>query len=250
MSSLSVSSLWSQSDAVSLSVAFLLALLSILSWGVIVGKGWRLWQLRRLGPAAIDNFWQSANLESGIRELEALPPLSPFAQLAQRGAQAVQHFASHRRSPAAHLDAQQPLGDLVTRALRQGVNRALSTLDAGQTLLASIGSTAPFIGLFGTVWGIVHALVKLSGGHAGMEQVAGPVGEALIMTAAGLFVAIPAVLAYNAFNRSQRLVAADLDAFAHELHTFLTTGHSLAGGASTSSKPGTPARRSTMAEVA
>ena len=226
---LSASSLWSQSDAVSLAVAALLGLLSVLSWGVILGKGWRLWQMRQRGPAAVENFWQSPDLASGIAALDRQPTLAPFAELARRGTQALQHFASHAQQPAAHLDARQPLGDLVTRALRQGINRAMAALDAGQTLLASIGSTAPFIGLFGTVWGIVHALGRLSGGQGGMEQVAGPVGEALIMTAAGLFVAIPAVLAYNAFNRHQRLIAADLDAFAHELHTFLTTGHALAG---------------------
>ena len=102
---------------------------------------------------------------------------------------------------------------------------AQARCESGLTLLASVGSTAPFIGLFGTVWGIYHALVGLSGAtQVVLDKVAGPVGEALIMTAAGLFVAIPAVLAYNALNRANRLSAAYLDGFAHDLHTFLTTG--------------------------
>jgi biopolymer transport protein ExbB len=257
MSSFDLSSLWAQGDAVSHSVALLLLLLSILSWGVIVNKGWQLWQLRRQGAGAIDDFWQASDLESGLRGLDARRPLAPFAELARRGAQALAHYASHAtaREAAPHLDAHLSAGELVTRALRQGINRALSRLDTGQTLLASIGSTAPFIGLFGTVWGVVHALGRLGSGAGGIEQVAGPVGEALVMTAAGLFVAIPAVLAYNAFNRSQRLVAADLDAFAHELHTFLTTGQPLsasnAGGTAARATPTAPAgMRAAFAEAA
>jgi biopolymer transport protein ExbB len=98
-------------------------------------------------------------------------------------------------------------------------------MESGLTFLASVGSTAPFIGLFGTVWGIYHALVALSGSSSVvLDKVAGPVGEALIMTAGGLFVAIPAVLAYNALTRGNRLVLAQLDGFAHDLHAFLTTG--------------------------
>jgi len=102
---------------------------------------------------------------------------------------------------------------------------AQANLEGGLTFLASVGSTAPFIGLFGTVWGIYHALVALSGSNSVvLDKVAGPVGEALIMTAAGLFVAIPAVLAYNALTRANRLVMAQLDGFAHDLHAFYATG--------------------------
>ncbi|MBR4877852.1 MAG: MotA/TolQ/ExbB proton channel family protein, partial [Rhodocyclaceae bacterium] len=109
--------------------------------------------------------------------------------------------------------------------LRQSLAAATARLESGLTLLASIGSTAPFIGLFGTVWGIYHALIQISAsGAATIDKVAGPVGESLIMTAFGLFVAIPAVLAYNAFTRANRLELASLDAFAHDLHDYLTTG--------------------------
>ncbi|HNL91729.1 MAG TPA: MotA/TolQ/ExbB proton channel family protein, partial [Pseudomonadales bacterium] len=126
-----------------------------------------------------------------------------------------------------HLDAQLSLTELVTRALRQALNRATADLERGQVFLASIGSVAPFVGLFGTVWGIYHALAAIgTTGQASLDKVAGPVGEALIMTAIGLFTAIPAVLAYNAFNRVQRLIIADLDGFAHDLLMYFTMGSS------------------------
>ena len=117
------------------------------------------------------------------------------------------------------------LSETVTRALRSQIVRSQVGIESGLTFLASVGATAPFIGLFGTVWGIYHALVALSGSsQVVLDKVAGPVGEALIMTAAGLFVAIPAVLAYNALTRANRLIFAQLDGFAHDLHAYLTTG--------------------------
>ena len=115
--------------------------------------------------------------------------------------------------------------ELITRALRKSIALSTARLEAGLTLLASIGSTAPFVGLFGTVWGIYHALVNISAsGMATLDKVAGPVGEALIMTAFGLFVAIPAVLAYNAITRANRVELSELDAFAHDLHAWFSTG--------------------------
>src|SRR5262249_28228335 len=112
-----------------------------------------------------------------------------------------------------------------TRALRQRINEAAARLEAGLTFLASVGSTAPFVGLFGTVWGIYHALMSIAtAGTISIDKVAGPVGEALLMTAFGLAVAIPAVLAYNAFTRVNRLLLAQLDGFAHDLHPYVTTG--------------------------
>ena len=218
---------WAQGDAVSHALAIILLVLSLGSWTVILARGWQLWQLRRRGPAALDAFWHAPTLVAGRACLDALPP---FAELAARGHAALQHFESHA-AEAPHLDAHLSLSELATRNLRQGINHASSRLEAGQTFLASVGSTAPFIGLFGTVWGIYHALARIGAeGQASLDKVAGPVGEALIMTAAGLFVAIPAVLAYNAFNRVLRVIAADLDGFAHDLHTYLTTGRAMAQG--------------------
>jgi biopolymer transport protein ExbB len=120
--------------------------------------------------------------------------------------------------------------ELITRTLRQEINRTSARLEAGLTLLASIGSTAPFIGLFGTVWGIYHALLAIAAsGQVQIDRIAGPVGEALVMTAAGLAVAIPAVLAYNGFTRVNRVALAELDGFAHDLLALLTTGTRVAG---------------------
>jgi biopolymer transport protein ExbB len=121
----------------------------------------------------------------------------------------------------ASLDATLPLADQLTRLLRDAIQHATVRLEWGLTTLASIGATAPFVGLLGTVWGIYHALAAVAqGGAVRVEQLAGPVGVALIMTAAGLLVAIPAVLAYNGLNRINRLTLAELDAFAHDLHAY------------------------------
>ena len=115
--------------------------------------------------------------------------------------------------------------EYVDRALRQGVTRESQRLEDGLTVLATVGSTAPFVGLLGTVWGIYNALIRIgASGDASISAVAGPVGEALIMTALGLFVAIPAVLAYNFFNRLNRVTNAKFDTFAHDLHDFFATG--------------------------
>ena len=115
--------------------------------------------------------------------------------------------------------------DFLTRSIRRVIDEETAKLESGLTVLASVGSTAPFVGLFGTVWGVYHALVAIGvSGQGTLDRIAGPVGEALIMTALGLAVAIPAVLAYNALVRSNRLVLARLDAFAHDLFAFLTTG--------------------------
>ena len=123
------------------------------------------------------------------------------------------------------LAAQIDRSELITRALRQRINEASARLESGLTFLASVGATAPFVGLFGTVWGIYRALLGIAAaGTIAIEKVAGPVGEALIMTALGLAVAIPAVLAYNAFTRVNRMVLAQLDGFAHDLHAYLTVG--------------------------
>jgi len=147
-----------------------------------------------------------------------------FVPLAVGAANAATHPAAEN-SLAAQIDR----SELITRALRQRINEAAGRLDAGLTILGSVGSTAPFVGLFGTVWGIYRALISIAAsGQIAIDKVAGPVGEALIMTAFGLAVAIPAVLAYNAFTRANRVVLGALDGFAHDLHATLTTGSRLA----------------------
>lgn len=221
---LDFASVWAQGDTVSHTVAIVLLIMSVASWAIILGKAWSIWQLRQKTPGALESFWDSSSVSSG---LERLAELKPFHDMAAQGQGAIRHLESHQRE-GGHLDAHLPASELVTRALRNSIARTSSRLEGGLTLLASVGSTAPFVGLFGTVWGIYHALARIGAtGQASLDKVAGPVGEALIMTAAGLFVAIPAVLAYNTFTRSLRLITADMEAFAHDLHAYFTTGHPL-----------------------
>ena len=212
---------WGESDVVIHSVAILLLIMSILSWTQIAVKGWRSARRKRTAQA-VENFWQEASLEDAIAGLSRSDNNSPFADLARQAATAASHFDAHNGKT---IGGSTDRGEFLTRALRQSIVRSTARLETGLTMLASIGSIAPFVGLFGTVWGIYHALLSIaSTGSASIDKISGPVGEALIMTAAGLFVAIPAVLAYNAFTRLNRVELAELDGFAHDLHAYLGTG--------------------------
>jgi biopolymer transport protein ExbB len=221
---LDLAAIWAQGDSISRGVATVLLIMSVASWSIILGKSWLVWRLRLKTPRALEAFWDSPTVNDGLEKLTAL---HPFHDMASQGQNAIHHLESHRQEQS-HLDAHLSGSELVTRALRNSIARVSSRLESGLTLLASVGSTAPFVGLFGTVWGIYHALARIGAtGQSSLDKVAGPVGEALIMTAAGLFVAIPAVLAYNAFTRSLRMVTADMEAFAHDLHAYFTTGYPL-----------------------
>lgn len=221
---LGLSHFWQQADAVIRFTAYLLLGMSIASWFLILWKAWGWWRARRASKQ-IDSFWSAPTVEAAIAQLKPVDADRIFVPLAVGAANAATHPAAEN-SLAARTDR----SELITRALRQRINEAADRLDAGLTVLASVGSTAPFIGLFGTVWGIYHALINIaSNGQIAIEKVAGPVGEALIMTAFGLAVAIPAVLAYNAFTRANRVVLGQLDGFAHDLHATLTTGSRVAG---------------------
>lgn len=205
-------SLITQGGAVSVIVALLLLLMSITSWVVILWKA--LLFKRAVGDVARSTaaFWQSASVAEATekvatfdREQLVLPlitatGLEAGSTLATRG------------------DKSQQL----TRVLRDALHKVLLKLQYGQVLLATVGSTAPFVGLLGTVWGIYHALIGIaSAGQITIDKVSGPVGEALIMTAAGLAVAIPAVLAYNIFGRYINRIEADLEGFARDLRELL-----------------------------
>jgi len=200
---------WSQGDAVTRSVAALLLLMSICAWVVIFWKGWLLGRVRRDIERAVPAFWAAPTLDAGRDALigfdreRALTPLLA---------------AAVATPPDGTLEAKGHADSQLTRRLRDALHGVLAQLQFGQVLLASIGSTAPFIGLFGTVWGIYHALVGISvAGSMSIERVSGPVGEALVMTAAGLAVAIPAVLAYNIFGKMVGGSEAELEGFAHDL---------------------------------
>jgi biopolymer transport protein ExbB len=210
---------WAQADAVIRFTAYVLLAMSIGSWFLILWKTWAWLRVRR-ASRELDKFWQAHSLDEAVALLKPLDGESIFVPLASSAATAVNAPVSENT-----LAAQTTRSELLTRLLRQRINEAAARLESGLTFLASVGSTAPFIGLFGTVWGIYHALISIaSTGTISIEKVAGPVGEALIMTAFGLAVAIPAVLAYNAFTRVNRVMLAQLDGFAHDLHAFLTVG--------------------------
>jgi biopolymer transport protein ExbB len=212
--------LWAAGDAVSHSVALILALMSIASWYLILAKTWD-WFTTRRTARAVSAFWSATSVGEGIERLRAAGPNSPYAQLAEQA-----HCYNHEcEAVGGHLASRFDPAEQMERALRQQLSATQANMESGLTLLATTGATAPFVGLFGTVWGIYHALVAIGlSGQAALEKVAGPVGEALIVTAAGLAVALPAVFAYNAFTRANRVILADLDAFAHDLHAFFTVG--------------------------
>ena len=170
----------------------------------------------------VGTFWETPNAQDAIRFMEEQPKSEPFSKIALDAAQAAAH---HQRHDGSRLAESLNRSEFVDRALRQAVTRESSGLENGLTVLATVGSTAPFVGLLGTVWGIYRALIKIgASGDASISAVAGPVGEALIMTAIGLFVAIPAVLAYNFFVRLNRVTNNQFDTFAHDLHDFFATG--------------------------
>jgi len=211
---------WQQGDLVTHTTAILLLLMSVVSWTLVVHRFLRQMRTNLAIDRAPAAFWGAHSLPEAITAIEAADQTGFFSGMAKTGAHATENYDS----PAC-LGAGISLSESVTRALRNQMLATQANMESGLTLLASIGSTAPFIGLFGTVWGIYHALVSLSGATSVvLDKVAGPVGEALIMTAAGLFVAIPAVLAYNALTRANRLTLAQLDGFAHDLHVWFATG--------------------------
>jgi biopolymer transport protein ExbB len=209
-------------DFVGWVVFITLAIMSILSIYWIVVNFVKNLRLRASSDRVVSTFWETPNAQDAIRYMEEQGRSEPFSKIALDAAQAAAH---HQRHEGSRLVESLNRSEFVDRALRQGVTRESSKLEAGLTVLATVGSTAPFVGLLGTVWGIYHALIRISAtGQASIDAVAGPVGEALIMTAIGLFVAIPAVLAYNFFTRLNRVTNNKFDTFAHDLHDFFATG--------------------------
>ncbi len=214
---------WTDGDAITRTVVGLLLLMSISAWVVILWKGWLLRRVRVDIGRAVPAFWAAPSLADGREQLAAFDrerALSPLLE------------AAVATAAGGTLEASGRAESQLTRRLRDALHAVLGQLQFGQVLLASIGSTAPFIGLFGTVWGIYHALASISAaGNLTIEKVSGPVGEALVMTAAGLAVAIPAVLAYNIFGKTVAGCEAELEGFAHDLREMLTAGPEVGDGA-------------------
>lgn len=228
----------SQGGAVSITVAAGLLAMSIGSWTLMVIKAIQARRLKNSSATFLTRFWHasSSTLTSMAAAMgqDLKKAENPFARLALQGISATDH---HKRYTAQRvrddentaLQEHSRHDEFIAQALRRTIGQEAMQMETGLTLLASVGSIAPFIGLFGTVWGIYHALGTIAvGGQATVDKVAGPVGEALIMTAFGLAVAIPAVLAYNTLVRDNRLLMGELETFAHDLHTYLTTGVPLA----------------------
>lgn len=200
---------WQASDGVGRAVAVLLLVMSVSAWVLILWKGWVLRRAAGDIARAVPAFWDAASLDDGRSRLAALDRervLLPLLDAA--AAQPVAGTLEGTGQPSSQL----------TRRLRDALHRGLAHLQSGQVVLASVGSTAPFVGLFGTVWAIYHALVGVAAaGSITIDKVSGPIGEALLMTAAGIAVAVPAVLAYNVFGKRVAACEAELEGFAHDL---------------------------------
>ena len=220
---------WAQGDLVTRGVFLLLLGMSLASWMVIFIK---VMDLRRFSAQSrsTESFWHAADYADGLHKLGS-DPANPFRALAVEGRDAAAHLLHKDGSARPQLHDGLDASDWITRCLRNSIDESTARLQSGLAILASVGSTAPFVGLFGTVWGIYHALMAIGvAGQATIDKVAGPIGEALIMTALGLAVAIPAVLGYNALVRGNKSVLGKLNRFAHDLHAFLVTGARVSAG--------------------
>jgi biopolymer transport protein ExbB len=209
---MSFTQLFFQGDTVTRIVAVLLLAMSVASWVVILWKAWLLRRAKRDVARSTAAFWQSASMEQARRTVGAF----------DREALVLPLIVATQADAGGSLAAAGDRSQQLTRLLRDALHLVLDKLHFGQVLLASVGSTAPFVGLLGTVWGIYHALTGIAAaGQITIDRVAGPVGEALIMTAAGLAVAIPAVLGYNVFGRLIGRIEADLEGFARDLRELM-----------------------------
>ena len=224
-SQLGLVNVWTQGDWVTKTVALILLTMSLASWMVILIKALDVLKYKKLAGHA-EGFWHSEDLPTGLAQLGG-DASNPFRQLVLAGREAT----AHHRNTKVQLHDTLDVSDWITRSLRNAIDDSTARLQAGLAVLASVGSTAPFVGLFGTVWGIYHALLGIgTSGQATIDKVAGPIGEALIMTALGLAVAIPAVLGYNALVRGNKSILTKLNRFAHDLHAYFVTGARVASG--------------------
>ncbi len=197
-----------QGDALSATLALALLAMSVASWSVIFYKAWLLHRVSADVASGKTAFWQARDVQQGLNALASVERTAVLLPLAQ---------ANQQLMPGT-LGMQGDVSAQRTRVLRDALHGVLHRLQSGQVLLATVGSTAPFVGLLGTVWGIYHALTGIaSAGQLTIERVAGPVGEALVMTAAGLAVALPAVLACNGMGREINRLEQELEGFAHDL---------------------------------
>jgi len=209
--------LWQQGDFVARGTLIILVLMSLYSWFIIFTKLWEQARLLRQAKQASRDFWTGQTLQEGVQKLTGKDNV--FRAMAESGIKASDHHEGK-------LTKQVPLTEWISAKLQQNVDRVNNDLQRGLSFLASVGSTAPFVGLFGTVWGIYHALIAIGvAGQASIDRVAGPVGEALIMTAIGLAVAVPAVLGYNWLLRRNKAIMDQFRYFTNDLYATIVSGN-------------------------
>lgn len=205
-------------DIISITVGSLLIIMSIISWYLIAFKTYASAKQNNAVKKYVRSFWASPNLAEALK----IKDKSDLSLIVKRAVSADDHYRLTSNQKANNIASKD---EFIARAINRAIMEKSESLEEGLTTLASIGSIAPFVGLFGTVWGIYHALESISlSGQATLDKVAGPVGEALIMTSVGLGVAIPSVLAYNAFLKNNRKIMSMINQFAEELHILVTTG--------------------------
>jgi biopolymer transport protein ExbB len=218
-----------QGGVVAKSTFAVLVIMSFASWYVMLAKLWDQRRIRKAYKEVEKGFWTAGNLRDGIAKLTGKD--NAFKMIAEDGIRAAQHHEGR-------LTDQIPLHEWITVSLHRSVDSISNRLQGGMAVLATTGSTAPFIGLFGTVWGIYNALISISlAGQASLDKTAGPIGEALIMTAIGLFVAVPAVMGYNWLLRRNKDIIEKLRYFAADLHSYLVSGARVDSGAPTAARP-------------
>jgi len=218
-----IESMWTQSDYVGKGVFVILVVMSLWSWLVMINKWLDQRMLRKVAAEAEKSFWSAGSIQEGVAKLKG--KVNPFRDIAQDGLQALEH---HKRS--ANVTSKIELADWVRSHIDRRTTMLQSSLQSGMVVLASVGATAPFVGLFGTVWGIYHALISISiAGQASLDKVAGPIGEALIMTALGLAVAVPAVLGFNGLLRGNKALMERANYFAHDVEAALVAGSRVSG---------------------
>jgi biopolymer transport protein ExbB len=219
-----IEALWTQSDYVGKGVFVILIVMSLWSWLVMINKWLDQRSLRKAANEAEKNFWTAGSVQEGIAKLKG--KANPFRDIAADGLMAVEH---HRKSTARDVTSNIELADWVQSHIDRRTTMLQSSLQSGMVVLASVGATSPFVGLFGTVWGIYHALISISiAGQASLDKVAGPIGEALIMTAMGLAVAVPAVLGFNGLLRGNKALMERANYFAHDVEAALIAGSRVA----------------------
>ena len=225
--------LWEQGGVVAHGTLIIMVIMSLASWYIILTKVWDQRRLFKSYREVEKGFWTAGNIRDGAAKLTGKD--NAFRMIVEDGMRAAQHHEGR-------LTDQIPLHEWITASLFRSVDSISNRLQSGLAVLATVGSTAPFVGLFGTVWGIYNALIQISlAGQASLDKTAGPIGEALIMTAIGLFVAVPAVWGYNWLLRRNKELIEKLRYFAADLHSYLVSGARVDTGSSPAARAAAPA---------